>query len=216
MSTSATCESPSGAVTIVAGPLTRTDQPAGAMNELPATVVFGVSAVIVSATGTAAVGTGSGSFAAASIAGASAVVAGGAGTVTCGLPPPQPTATRRRARARTRIARTISQYRRGMRAITREVPACFADALSAVPPDPPINVDRARRQHAAYVDALGGCGISVAVISNRDLPDGCFVEDTAVVADGLALITRPGAPSRQAELRGVESELSGLVEIARM
>lgn len=103
-----------------------------------------------------------------------------------------------------------------MRAITREVPPCFADALAAVPPDPPINVDRARRQHAAYVDALGGCGISVAVISNRDLPDGCFVEDTAVVADGLALITRPGAPSRQAESRGVESELSGLVEIARM
>src|SRR5688572_10055498 len=42
------CESPSGAVRIVAAPRTTMLQPAGAMNVLPATVVFGVSAAICS------------------------------------------------------------------------------------------------------------------------------------------------------------------------
>src|ERR1051326_781242 len=43
-STNAIQELPSGASRIVAGPCTRIDQSFGAMNVLPATVVFGVSA----------------------------------------------------------------------------------------------------------------------------------------------------------------------------
>src|SRR6185503_18860907 len=48
-STSAMNEPPSGASRTVAGPRTTSDQPAGATNVLPATVVLGVSAVIFSA-----------------------------------------------------------------------------------------------------------------------------------------------------------------------
>src|SRR5688500_11279893 len=52
-STSAMCESPSGAARMVAGPRTSTRQPAGAMNVLPATVVRRVSAASTSPAGCA-------------------------------------------------------------------------------------------------------------------------------------------------------------------
>jgi dimethylargininase len=102
-------------------------------------------------------------------------------------------------------------------AIVREVSASFAQALSATPPDPPIDVPRARAQHAAYVEALRRAGADVIVLPAVDeLPDACFVEDCAVVAGGLALIARPGAPSRRDEPASVRQALARLVPVAEM
>lgn len=104
-----------------------------------------------------------------------------------------------------------------MLAITREISASFAAALSAAPPDPPIDVVLARAQHAAYRAALAALGLRVEVLAaDEQLPDGCFVEDTAVIAAGVALITRPGAPSRRAEPASVAARLGGMVELATM
>lgn len=98
-----------------------------------------------------------------------------------------------------------------MRALCRAVPSSFAHALSAAPPDPPIDVALARAQHAAYVAALGALGVAVTVLpADEALPDCTFVEDTAVVAGGTALVTRPGAPSRRAEVTAVAAALAGL------
>jgi dimethylargininase len=94
-------------------------------------------------------------------------------------------------------------------AVVRPVSASFAQALSEHPPESPIDVEKARGEHAAYVTALLRAGAEVVSLPPADdLPDACFVEDTAVVAGGLALITRPGAPSRRAEPRGVREVLS--------
>lgn len=41
------------------------------------------------------------------------------------------------------------------------------------------------------------------------LPDSVFVEDTAIVLDELAIITRPGAESRRAETTSIASALTG-------
>ena len=104
-----------------------------------------------------------------------------------------------------------------MLAITRAVPDAFADALAAVPPDPPIDVARARVQHAAYQAALGALGLEVVTVpADPACPDCCFVEDTAVVAGGVALITRPGAPSRQAEGAAVAAVLAARMEVVTM
>lgn len=85
-------------------------------------------------------------------------------------------------------------------AIVREVPASLPRALTHRPPDPPIDVARARAQHAAYVDALVAIGLEILRIpADDDHPDCTFVEDVAVVAGGRALVTRPGAPSRRGE-----------------
>jgi dimethylargininase len=100
-------------------------------------------------------------------------------------------------------------------AITRGVPASFARALAAVPSK--IDVGRARSQHASYCDALVAMGLEVSTLpADDELPDCCFVEDTAIVTAGLAIITRPGAPSRRMEVDAVAKCLADRIEIARI
>jgi dimethylargininase len=102
-------------------------------------------------------------------------------------------------------------------ALVRGIPDSLPRALSAAPPDPPIDVARARAQHAAYVQALGGLGLEIVELpADEACPDCCFVEDTAVVVGDLALVTRPGAPSRQAETAAVREALSRRVRVETM
>jgi len=104
-----------------------------------------------------------------------------------------------------------------MRALVREIPESFTRALSAQVPSSPIDVALARSQHAAYVAALGASGVAVETIAaDEACPDCCFVEDTAVIVDGVALITQPGAPSRRAETAAIGAALARHAEIARM
>jgi dimethylargininase len=63
-----------------------------------------------------------------------------------------------------------------------------------------INVELARRQHRQYEEALAALGCQVhSLPAEPELPDSVFVEDTAVVLDELAIISRPGADSRKSE-----------------
>ena len=102
-------------------------------------------------------------------------------------------------------------------AIVRSVPASFAGALCAEPPDPAIDVARARAQHADYVKALEAAGVNiVAVAADEACPDCCFVEDVAVLLGDAALVTCPGAPSRRGEVDPVAAELASRMEVVRM
>ena len=57
-----------------------------------------------------------------------------------------------------------------------------------------VDVELARTQHAAYASALAGSGWQVEQVPvAEDCPDSVFVEDTVVVCDDLAVLTRPGA-----------------------
>jgi dimethylargininase len=72
----------------------------------------------------------------------------------------------------------------------------------------PIDPVRALAQHRAYRDALLGAGIRVIeVAADPALPDGVFVEDTAVVLDEVAVITVPVPASRRGEYHAVASAL---------
>jgi dimethylargininase len=89
-------------------------------------------------------------------------------------------------------------------ALTRDVsPAiahCELTHLTRAAIDPEI----ARAQHAAYERWLEVAGCAVHRIdADSEMPDCVFIEDTAVVFDELALIARPGAPSRRAETPAV-------------
>ena len=56
-------------------------------------------------------------------------------------------------------------------------------------------------QHAEYCAALRGCGLNVTTLeADLDHPDSTFVEDTAVVTARSAILTRPGALSREGEV----------------
>ncbi|HSB28196.1 MAG TPA: arginine deiminase family protein [Pyrinomonadaceae bacterium] len=64
-------------------------------------------------------------------------------------------------------------------------------------------------QHAAYCEALVSCGLSVTALPpDADYPDSTFVEDTAIITERGAIITRPGADTRRGEISSIENELS--------
>src|SRR5262249_8595973 len=52
-----------------------------------------------------------------------------------------------------------------------------------------------------------GCRLE-RVPADDDMPDSVFIEDTAVVFDDLAIVTRPGAASRRAETAAVAEAVS--------
>jgi dimethylargininase len=67
----------------------------------------------------------------------------------------------------------------------------------------PIDVDLAIRQHARYIAALANSGWSPREVTPADdSPDSGCIEDAVVVVDRLAIVTRPGAPARRAEVAG--------------
>jgi dimethylargininase len=103
---------------------------------------------------------------------------------------------------------------RRVRALVRGIAQSLPAALTATPPDPPLDVGLARAQHRDYVAALTVAGAEVA--PDESCPDCCFIEDTAVVVDGLAVITRPGAPSRRDEIGPVAAALALLLPVERM
>ena len=79
----------------------------------------------------------------------------------------------------------------------------------------PIDIDRAREQHAAYEQALSRVGCRLERLPEAPmLADSVFVEDTAIVLDEIAVVTRPGAPSRRAETDSVADVLGRYRRIA--
>ena len=96
-------------------------------------------------------------------------------------------------------------------AITRPVPqsltACELTHLQRAP----IDIAIARRQHAEYERTLAEIGCEIVHVPAADeLPDSVFVEDTAIVLDEIAVITRPGAASRRAETGEVATTLGSV------
>ena len=76
---------------------------------------------------------------------------------------------------------------------------------------------RAVTQHAAYEQALAALGCTVQRLPPApDLPDSVFVEDTAIVCDEVAIIARPGAASRRAEVDIVAAALAAHRPLARI
>jgi len=96
------------------------------------------------------------------------------------------------------------------RALLRRPGQSFAAGLTTSGEGAP-DQGRALAQHAAYAEALASLGLSLTVLeADEGFPDGVFVEDTAVVAAGAAMITRPGAPSRAGETAVIAQALSGV------
>ena len=102
------------------------------------------------------------------------------------------------------------------RVLVRPVSDSYAACLRMAG-DAPISVAVARAQHAAYVAAVASSGVPVTVVVPDDLcADACFVEDTAVVTGRHAVATRPGAPSRRAEVGPVAQALAPFVTVHGM
>jgi dimethylargininase len=93
-------------------------------------------------------------------------------------------------------------------ALTREISPAFESCQLTHLPRVPIDVERARAQHAAYEWALVEEGCTIRRLDTApDLPDSVFIEDIAVVLEEGAIVCRPGADARRAETAGVVEAL---------
>jgi dimethylargininase len=99
------------------------------------------------------------------------------------------------------------------RAVSRSIVHCELTHLERVP----IDLENARRQHAAYEAALRSLGVEVISLPEEaDLPDSVFVEDTAIVLEECAVLTRPGADSRRPEVESIAQALAPFRSLQRV
>jgi dimethylargininase len=101
-------------------------------------------------------------------------------------------------------------------AIARSPAENFAEGLTTAGLGAPDFV-LMQAQHEAYVDALRDAGLEVQVLEAAPrYPDAHFVEDAAVVTPEVAVISRPGAPSRRGEAELMEPVLAAHRPLARI
>lgn len=94
------------------------------------------------------------------------------------------------------------------RAIVRPPARNFAQGLTGADLGPP-DYNRALEQHREYCEALRYCGVSLITLEADEAhPDSTFVEDTALITQRAAVLTRPAAPSRIGEIE----EMSGVLQ----
>jgi dimethylargininase len=80
-----------------------------------------------------------------------------------------------------------------------------------------VDVARAIAQHAAYERALAEAGLEVRRLAPLEaFPDAVFVEDTALLLGGHAVILRPGAASRAGETASTAEGLAGAFTVHRL
>src|SRR5215212_7753492 len=80
-----------------------------------------------------------------------------------------------------------------------------------------IDYAKAQEQHGAYREALEACGVKVVTLPAVDeLPDSVFVEDTAIILDEVAVLTRPGVESRRGEVGLIEPEVARLRPVVKV
>ncbi|MCC5913884.1 MAG: hypothetical protein JJU46_05870 [Balneolaceae bacterium] len=93
-------------------------------------------------------------------------------------------------------------------AITRPISPKLAECELTYLDRKPIEIHLAKEQHRVYENALEKMGYTIRLLPKKpDLPDGVFVEDTAVVFPERAIITRPGAESRRPETESMAKVL---------
>ena len=103
------------------------------------------------------------------------------------------------------------------KAFTRTVSPLLADCELTHLDRVPIDAVKAAVQHDAYEAALRQAGFEIVRLPDLpDHPDGTFVEDTALLLNGHAVILRPGAASRATETESTAAGLADHFELHRL
>lgn len=96
-------------------------------------------------------------------------------------------------------------------ALVRELSSSFDDSLKQHPPSHPIDLALAEQQHENYVRVLEGLVPEVVRLKgDPNHPDCNFIEDTAIIVGGAAVISRMGAPERRGEEVAIAQALKEL------
>ncbi len=100
-------------------------------------------------------------------------------------------------------------------AIVRQPGINFADGISSQSQTP--DYEKALFQHDNYCKILEKCGLKL-IILKPDLryPDAEFVEDTAIITEKMAIITRPGKIKRRNETKEIKYILADFRKIEQI
>lgn len=92
-------------------------------------------------------------------------------------------------------------------ALTRRPTSSVTAGLRAEPgPDP--DPTRFADEHDGYIEALEAAGASVSTLPGLDqFPDAVFIEDAALCLGNIAVVLRPGAPTRAGEADALAPDL---------
>ena len=92
--------------------------------------------------------------------------------------------------------------------IVRRPSPSIADGIKSAQNLGKPDYQQALSQHNDYINALQQCGVEITVLdADERYPDGCFVEDVALLTNKCAIITNPGVESRQGEELGMIDSL---------
>jgi dimethylargininase len=84
--------------------------------------------------------------------------------------------------------------------IVRRPCKALVDGITSSPELGKPDYELAVKQHDSYIEALKRCGVEATILpADEDFPDSCFVEDTAVLTRKCAIISNPGAVTRNLE-----------------
>ena len=113
------------------------------------------------------------------------------------------------ARPKPKRACDIEEWFNYRKVIVSGVPSSFATgSVRFEEPLDPIDLEKARRQHAAYVSELRKLVPEVVVMEpDTRYPDMVFVEDPAVVLLDKAIINKIGHPTREGESAKMQETL---------
>lgn len=104
-----------------------------------------------------------------------------------------------------------------LRALTHQVSPQINDCELTFQSREPIDVALAAQQHADYCSLLKKLGVEVQILSgNLAFPDACFVEDTAIIVDPLAIICSLGVASRRGETPLIAQALAPFLELVEL
>jgi dimethylargininase len=104
-----------------------------------------------------------------------------------------------------------------MKALVREPGKNYCQCVSSHPERKLLDLYQAREQHETYCSTLRELGVKVINLPREDdHPDSCFIEDTAVIHKGKAMITRMGHESRRGEEKAIEEYLRKIMPTKRI
>ncbi|XP_072016715.1 N(G),N(G)-dimethylarginine dimethylaminohydrolase 1-like isoform X2 [Amphiura filiformis] len=88
--------------------------------------------------------------------------------------------------------------------IVSRIPESMKSVVKKYDVNAELDIDKARRQHEKYIHTLRKLRVDLSEMdSDEDHPYCCFMDDLAVIRDGIAVLTRPGEPSRRGEVIGI-------------
>jgi dimethylargininase len=104
-----------------------------------------------------------------------------------------------------------------LRAITHKVSPRIAECELTFLDRGEIDFELAAQQHNDYESTLSRLGVTVTSLNgNEAYPDACFVEDTAIVVDEIAVICSMGVASRRGEPELIARELGKYRKLAKV